>query len=347
MNARTGIQYTILVVITAGLALAGAHWYVTSRPMAFMEAGYPVWKAKETMMANCDLGSLAVFGDSQADSAIIPALLPGVASNFGFAGGTPIEGYFFIERSLRCKTRPQHLLLSFGADALMTIRPWLWDNTVRYGLLGAAELAEVRHTAEAIRDPAYLAVKTHDGLDGRLRDVLYAAHFPSVYFSSLVEGRIYQRNDKNLARYAEILKARGYPDYGTGGGVAAPAARSQFAVQPTQKVYFEKTLEKLASAGVDVDFLMTPSSEVHLPEGQRQIIEGYTTYLSELTKRFPNFHLLQSSVPVWPNRMFGDGVHLNRAGAEKLSQLLSSCIALQTDAVGKQAPTPPCNFAVP
>lgn len=341
-----GIAYLGLVVLTVAIALAGVYLYADLRPMAFLEGGYPVWKAKQGMLDNCDLGSVAFFGDSQLDSAIIPNRLPDLATNFGFAGGTPLEGYFFVKRSLECSARPARIVLSFGPAAFQVVQPWLWENAVRYGVLGWNDLEEIRATAKEIGDETYFSIRTHDGLTGSLRDFLYLSHFPSIYFNSLVEARLFQREERNVAKFAEVRQARGYPAYGAGGGVVQPSnAKDEFRPLPLQRHYFKQTVAMLDRAGVQVDFLITPVNTERYPAGKRHSFDAYLGFLHGMEARYPHFRLLQGRVPLWSRAMFADAAHLNAAGARNFSDLLGRCIA--SDAQGQRSPASArCDFAL-
>ena len=331
-DKKVGSAYLLTILIAAAVGLFGTGWYATQQPMNFLESGYPVWKAKQSLLASCDLGSTAVFGDSQADSAFVPTVMPGQATNLGFAGGTPIDAYFFVRKGIACNKHPPRLMLSFGAEAFTHIQPWLWDNAVRYGYLGRPELDEVRTTAQAIGDPSFERVTTRVGFKGRLRDTLYATHFPAIYFSSLVEGRIFQRRHSNDKKLGEVLAQRGYPNYGRGGAAVPKPLPASFAPLPLQVYFFEKTLATLEQAGIPIDFVLTPVSAARMQAGVSPMLAGYLSYLRDVASRHPNFHVVQDAVPVWQPEQFTDGMHLNDNGARAFSMHLGRC--LQTSQSG-------------
>jgi hypothetical protein len=320
------IGYLLLALCTALLALGGVWTYTETRGMHFLESGYPVWKAKHAMLHNCDLGKLVVFGDSRADSSVIPQRLPVQATNMGLAGSTPLENYFYVKSGVGCKQFAGSVMLSFSPGAFEIVQPWLWDNAVRYGILGWTELSQIRDNAALLKDDSYANVRTQLGMTGLLRDLLYAARFPAVYFNSLVEGRILQRFEQNQAKFLEVQKARGYPTYGKGALHGMDEAKKAFKPLPLQKFYFERTVRMLDKKGVDMQFLITPMNAEAAQSRESGYLRGYMDYLQGLAKKYPHFHLLQESVPVWSGEYFGDGIHLNRAGAEKLSDGLAACM---------------------
>jgi hypothetical protein len=56
-------------------------------PMAFMDAEYASFRAKQVMLDRCDLGDVIVVGDSRAAANIIPERLPMRATNLATGGG--------------------------------------------------------------------------------------------------------------------------------------------------------------------------------------------------------------------------------------------------------------------
>ena len=260
------------------------------------------------------------------DAAIVPDRLPLRATNFGFAGATPVEVYFFVKRAMACPVKPRLLFLSFGTEEFSIIRNWLWENAIRYRALGWPELGEIRDAANRLGDRSYFSITTHDGLSGWLRDLVYLCHFPSIYFNSLMAGRIFQRQEANAARFAAVRAARGYWSYGTGEAPGAVAADLSFRPLPLQIYFFEKTLRLLQQNTVAVDFLITPvSGNPSQPRDNGDFVH-YLQYLYAMADKFPNFHIIQQRVPVWPGTMFVDGAHLNSNGAAAFSTLLSSCM---------------------
>ena len=63
-----------LVAFTLSFGLV---WlYVAAMPMAFLSRDYPLWIAKRTMLDECRLGDVAVFGDSRTLAGTEPSVMP-------------------------------------------------------------------------------------------------------------------------------------------------------------------------------------------------------------------------------------------------------------------------------
>jgi lysophospholipase L1-like esterase len=167
------------------------------------------------------------------------------------------------------------------------------------------------------------------GLDGLFRDLTYSSHFPAIYFNSLVESRLGFRTEANRRKFAEVINARGYPAYKNGAQAAVMGGASDntpFAPLPLQKSFFEMTLAMLDRAGIDTYFMITPFSQTGAHAHDPRYQEAYLEFVRRVGSQYRHFHLLQRQVPVWPNSLFADGVHLNENGADVFSQQLDDCI---------------------
>lgn len=324
------LLYLAAMLLSIFAVLATSWAFTSTQRIRFLESGYAVWEAKQSLLRKCELGDVAIFGDSRIDSAIVPARMKKTVTNLGFAGGTPIENYFFTQSVLTCKSKPSMVILSFNPGAFEIIQPWLWDNAVRYGMIGQEQLWQVRAEGERLHDASYAAVKPKMGIDGLLRDIIYSTRFPAIYFDSLVEGRLLGRGDINRKKFAEVIDARGYPAYKRGAAFVAAHDivndTASFAPLPLQQSYFEKTVRMLDRAGIDTYFLITPYSNGGSHAGNAGYKDAYLAYLHRISSKYPRFHLLQEQVPVWPDSMFADSAHLNETGAKIFSGYLNTCV---------------------
>jgi hypothetical protein len=302
--------------------LLAAWLYVVSFPMAFLERGYPSWVAKSTMLRECQLGRIAFFGDSRLEAGVVPALIPVAATNFGLAAGTAIEVRSAVRRAIACPTPPRQVVISLTADHFGPLDQFFWIDDLRYGFISYRELWEAERLASMLGDTeSFATARTPEGLSGRIRNWMYALHFPSLYTGSLVQGRLFGRYATNRARLAAVLESRGFSDYGAtsahdaadGPGVAG------FKKLQLQAAEFEQTLRLLNARDVDVGLLIMPLEKTTAREG------AFLAYLNEMTRRFPNVHLIGSSIPRWPTNMFVDGAHLTGAGAALFSARLAAC----------------------
>jgi hypothetical protein len=151
--------FALSAVISFGLVWA---WAV-AMPMAFMDPEYPSWRAKQLMLARCDLGDVIILGDSRAAVDIVPAQLPIRATNLAVGGGKAIEAYAALTRVLACPSSPKLVIVSF--DASHFTRPDLfWERSVRFGFLSAADVEALRNASLRIGDTSVYEARHTDGL---------------------------------------------------------------------------------------------------------------------------------------------------------------------------------------
>jgi hypothetical protein len=315
-----------LGAVFAAVVLA-AWLYVVSFPMAFLEGGYPAWVAKSTMLAECRVGSIAFFGDSRLEAGVVPALLPVEASNFGLAAGTPVETRSAVRRALDCASPPRQVVISLTADHFGPLDRFFWINDLRYGFISPDDLREAERLAAALGDiRTFNTARTPDGLSGRTRNWMYSIRFPSLYFASMVQGRLFGRYASNRVRLAEVLRARGFSEYRTKLEVNAGRAPlpEGFITTPLQAAEFEQTLQLLRDRGIEVRLLIMPSKQTVTPDAALEA--AYLAYLDATARRFANVRVLDPVIPRWPARLFIDDSHLTGPGARLFTERLAACI---------------------
>jgi hypothetical protein len=328
----------LLGTLLATLALAWA--YVLIAPMAFLESGYAVWSAKQAMLRGCDLGTLAVFGDSHPEAAIMPERLSEKAANISFGAATPVEMALFVGRALRCPAPPKRVVLALDPMGFQNVSEFLWRNAARFGFVGFAELEAIRHTAARLDDPAFERADTGDGLRGMARDALYAAHFPPLYFSALVQGRVFGRYAVNREKFAAVSHARGFVGYGAqtvDNYVAELAALERFSPIALQDYFLRATLDALQAAGVAVELLSLPVTTATDRRMRPEIRAQFAAYLAGYAARYRGVRVLGPVLPVWPERLFSDRNHLNPEGAAAYTARLDACLR-QPDTCDLAAP---------
>ena len=335
-NAQMPVRYLTLTLVTMLLSFGLVWAWVIGAPLAYLDPEYPAWLAKEQMLTSCKLGDLLVVGDSRAAVDIIPTTLPMSAANLAVGGGSPIEAYVAVSRALACSPSPRRVIVSFDA-AHFTEPDLFWERSVRFGFVGAQELADLRRASEQLEDPSIYDLR-RDGLPPAVRSALYALRFPSFYFNSLVKGGGFLRWWHNRQTLATTLATRGQYFFGIDPGsdvVAAEGHLRAFTPLPVLDHYFDRLLALLASRGVQVDFVAMPMNEATNQAIQPNVRDQFAAYLAAYADRYPNFHVIGDVMPHWPDRWFGDGYcHLNPDGARRFSE----SFALWLSSTARRAP---------
>jgi hypothetical protein len=308
--------------------------WVAAMPLAYLDPEYPAWLAKRQMLRHCDIGDVLLLGDSRAAVDVRPGLLPLKLANLAVGGGEAIEAYVALTRALNCPIPPRRVVISF--DAIHFTKPDLfWERSVRFGFLNARELADVRAAAARIGDRSFADPKLPDGLPATIRGWLYAARFPPVYFSSLAKGGVFLRLWRNEAALRAALAAQGQYYFGRAAGssvIAAEGHMTRFVPLALLDDYFNRMLALLAARRIPVDFIAMPMNQATGRSVPPDVRAGFAAYLARYAARYPNFHVLGSVMPAWPDRYFGDGFsHLNPEGAALLSAWFGACLQARMD----------------
>ena len=321
----------LLGMLAAMLSVIGLAWvYVVAAPMAFLPGGYPNWVAKMDLLDQCRLGEIMFLGDSRVEAGVIPAALPMPAINIGLAGGTPVEFAVGVQRALRCAVPPRMVVMAPGVDSFGPLTEIFWQNSVRYGHVSFDALLDLERRASAVDDWETLThAVTPEGLSGRPRDWLYAARFPSVFFSNLMQARISGRSGINAGRLRDVEASRGYIPYpaGQADDVTGPeSSLPRFSRTKLQDAVLEAALAALRDRGVVVLLLHMPIKTATRAAMRPGVESDYMAHLDALAERFPNVRVAGRRIPAWPNTMFADRAHLNPAGARRFTDLMAACL---------------------
>ncbi len=325
-DSETQARRYIGLLASAFLVVFGLFWiYTATLPMAFLSRDYPAWVAKHGMLDHCDLGRVAVFGDSRAMAGIDPTSLPFSASNFAFSGSTPIEAYFAAERMLRCKTQPKAIVIAYSIGNYMSDSDY-WRIGARTGVLNFADMQDVRRESRLLHDDEIGRLANGDHLAPLLREALLAARFPSFYFGSLIDGFGFGRYLYNRRVEGAILSARGHALFGTDPGsdaIASEVALSYFAASPLINAYFQSILAAMAKKKIPVVLLSLPLNEATCRVLDPSLRPAFAAYLRHAIATDPQASLIGPIMPCWPDRFFGDAFHLNASGTQRYTKLVA------------------------
>jgi hypothetical protein len=326
-------RYLAWSACTAAAAFALVWLYVAMMPMAFLSRDYPLWLAKKAMIDKCDLGSVALLGDSRAVAAVMPTVMPLEVSNLALSSSTPIETYFAVARMLRCNDPPKLVVIAHGPGHFSGDASF-WDEGPTVGYLGYRDLADIADHAALLGDHDSIPSKERDGLPSAVLRWLYNVRFPPIYFASLLHGYGGARFWHNEAAYKAAVESRGQALFGTGDGsdgLADESSLKAFRVSALEGYYFTRTLALLASRHIETFFIAMPMNQSTHQKLARVVRADMLAYLHSEEARFTNFHVIGDPVACWPDRYFGDAWHFNRNGAAAFSRELGSWLVRFTE----------------
>lgn len=313
----------------AAAVIVVAWIYVAVGKLGFLPSGYPSWLAKMALLQDCPADAVYFFGNSRVEAGIMPGLIGPSVNNVGFAGGTPLEISTGVRHALACNSKPKLVAIAIDPSMFGPASRDFWIESIGYGFQRLPDILALEREADRIGDRDTLSkAKTPDGLTGRVRDWLYAAQFPPLYFASLVKGQIFRRYHDNAARYASVLQARGFVPYPIRppSTDAGPEAGMQ-TFEPTrlQAELFEQTLDTLRQQQVPVVLFSMPIKRVTRDRIMPAMLVKYLDYIHAAARRFTNVRVNEADIPVFPDDMFSDGVHLNAKGGAQFSRRLAQC----------------------
>jgi hypothetical protein len=349
MRAISGRQYLAVSAATAVVTFGLIWVWVAFMPLTFLDPEYAAWRAKQLLLARCELGSMLVVGDSRAAADIEPVLLPEKATNLAVGGGEPIEAYAALRRALACGRPPSRVIVSFDAAHFM-LPDLFWERSVGFGFLDSSDLALLRTASQELGDWSVFGMTRPDGLPPRLRATLYRLRFPSLYFGALVHGGVFLRWWENTRGLNRALAARGQYFFGTEEGsdvVAVEGHLDRFAPLPVLDWYFDRMLALLARHGIVVDFVAMPMNEATWRSVTPALRDGFAAYLARYAAKYPNFHIAGDLMPHWPDGLFGDEFsHLNPRGAAFFSAELAAWLRGATPPrLARERDMPPLSVA--
>ena len=324
------------LALTAGSfsVLFGLLWlWVWTMPLAFLDPEYPSWRAKQMLLASCDLGDLLILGDSRAATGMMPALLPVRATNLAVGGGEAIEALAALTRAATCPTPPKRVILSLDA-AHFTHPDLFWERTARFGFVDGDDIATLRRVSHQLGDLSVYEIRHTDGLPSWMRDAMVRIRFPSLYFASLVKGGLVLRWPRNQRTLQASLASRGHYFFGIAAQshtVAADGHLRAFRPLPVLEWYFNRVLEQLAAQSIPATFIAVPMNDSTAAQVDPAVRAAFRTWLVAYEARYPGFQILGEPMPHWPDHMFGDAfAHLNPDGAARFSAGLGLCLDAPT-----------------
>lgn len=323
----------------------GLIWvYVATCQMAFLGRDYPLWLAKRTMLDQCQLGTVSVFGDSRAVAGIMPTVMAIPVTNFALSGTSPIETYFAVRRALRCPTPPRLVVIAHGALKFSGDSDY-WNFGARTGFLDYDDMRGVERDAARLHDDGIEKLAASDHLRPWLRDWLYSVRFPMFYFNSLVHGYVAGRWRHNLAAEDDNLKSSGHALFGISPGsddVASEAAAGGFRPSPVIDLYYARTLALLQARHVPVVMLTMPINHATYARSSPQFRGEFAAYLQAKAAGFNNVNLSAASIGCWPDTYYGDAWHFNAAGAAAFSREFGIFLARMLQGDPAEAPLHHC-----
>lgn len=320
-------RYLLGLLAIPCLIIAAAWVWCWQRPMAFMHREYPMWQAKFDMAKTLAPGSVVIFGDSQAVAGMIPKQLGDDVVNLALGGSSAIEAAVLSRMVLEPGHEPRAVILSFSP--LRFMEHDFLNRGVHFGLFDLPTVDGVRARSRQVHAPDFGPETAYD-LDARLKIALYCARFPSFYYASFRDGRLWTRADANLGIYRQIIASRGHFTFGNQPGcrdLSRDSRLARFKPSPLIDSYFAEILALFEKRKIPVFFISCPLNDQSIAVMPATFTAEREAYLREYEARHANFHVLGDALPVRPWTDFGDPDHLNLESARRFSDDVASLLS--------------------
>lgn len=318
---KNSIIVFLFKCILAALPLLILIGYTALFPFAYMDAEYPAWayskEASHTRQPEQE-DAVLILGDSRAMADILPTELGSNVQNLAVGGATAIEMYYTLSSYLKYNEAPDTAVVMF-APFHYSYMDNFWERTVYFNYLSVSELSEVFSNA---RQTASETVLTENCL---MEAVSYRLRLPNKYLPALANSRLFMRCSDNKALYQQLSKERGHGLFGTADG----SSDLSYEVNYTQMqhsgdaaliaLYLNKLLALCEEQNIRVILEQPPMNEASYAKLQNSYLSEYTIYMEETQSNYPDF-LINSEIPCYENRFFGDSSHLNHTGGAVYTQ---------------------------
>lgn len=303
--------------------------YIATQPINFSDRSYPLWThqfdvARGAADANTSAGRneparVLIMGDSRVQAAMVPDDIGPRTRSLALLSSTPIDSYFLLRDYLENHPAPAWILFSHAPYHLLRgNESFFWNHSVKYETHGFEDFLELLELSQRLGEPLLPGASP---LRVTAEWLLYRMKFPPYYMAELKAANLISRRNENLATASEIRKKRGsyvYSDADGSSGISREARLDAFHASPLLDHYLRRGIEIAMDAGSQVLLRAMPMNESSHRALSTRFADGYRSYMVNLGRAYPHIHA-DPELPYLPDSHFGDGSHVNRRGARRLS----------------------------
>ncbi len=291
-------------------------------PMSYMAVEYAMW-AEERDYVNGKSDSpepdMLIMGDSRAKSSYLPGILAENSGrkiyNIAIGGTTSVEMYYALSNYLDNHSAPKDVVLTFAPYHFCTMDNW--QQTLYYNYLTLPELIETETNVSR------LGGDETTRYNGWFADVVsFRLRLPNKYLDAVYTAGITGNFESNMQKYESVRQDLGYTEFGSNPGNDRPnyeTHHKDFDSSELILYYYEKVLDLCEENDIHVTMAQAPINEASDPLITDAFRNGYNDFLESVKSSHPDF-TVETEIPVYDNKYFGDNNHLNRKGAEKFSK---------------------------
>ncbi len=318
MKARTYVMCFISAIVALVIVVTPLPWLLN--PMKYMDDEYPYWiQQKNYIYSQHPQKRILLLGDSRMKMDVIANDMGKDVYNLALGGGTSIEMYYTMLHYLEHNDAPDTVIIGFGPTHYVEIGTYESRN-LYFHYLENSEIDEVDKI-----------MKQYDGKD--INATPYKYRLPSVYLKPLIKSIVWPRLQKNQEEYNRVDDASGtwLPVAAKNMDKVVPqeVGQKKFIVKKSVDYYLGKLIELCKENSIEVFIEQLPMGEYgHEKLTQMGYLADYYVYMESLKEKYGI--TVNEQLPVYENKYFRDGSHLNENGAtvftEELKQKYSSLL---------------------
>jgi len=273
--------------------------------------------------------TMLCFGDSLVKFGVLPRVLEKVSGervyNLSVCGGQAGSSYFLFRRAIQSGARPKFVLIDFVPHLLS---PGPQHNLRQWPeLLSVQELMELGITSRYVifSVETFLRVFLPSLKD---REEIRSSLLATLQGRSTPHRRAVEEHERiwraNLG--ADVHPDR--PEYQGEVDTSDPGYfPKRWKCHRTNEFYVHRFMELAEARGIRVIWLLppvTPRFQAELDE--RGLSSASDQMIQQLLRKFKNITVLDARDSGFPSRLFVDPLHLNQAGASRLSTAIATSL---------------------
>ncbi|MCX6181069.1 MAG: hypothetical protein NT150_03970 [Bacteroidetes bacterium] len=279
---------------------------------------YIIWQVKKNKMdASSEKKMNVILGDSRALMGINPMGISNSYYNLALGGGTFLEGYYSLKRTLK-KNKIDTVILCYGIYHYESDH-FFMQSTVSFNFIESSELNEVINLERKLNASVESKVSGKAGYMRSIERFLSYQHFSFTYQSTFIDNLLNNSLPPSKLKIGEQLsKKKGFYLCENNELVIKKAHEfyeEHFVFNPVLEAYLDSLNQLITKNNITCYLLVPPTSRLTYGKDESIYFTEFRNALTNVQKKYKSFHVVQS-LPVYENEMFGDDSHLNEKGSK-------------------------------
>lgn len=295
-------------------------------PFHYFNSEYPMWVNKMEMAKNKSDYHNFILGDSRAIAGIDPTLLGSSYYNLALGGGTPMEGYFQLQKFLNTGQKIDTLVMSY-APIHFEQSEMFWDRQVKYDFYDLKDVntifSNINNQNEAFWEYDKNTTYSKDDKEKWLRKAFFTHYKSPLTLRAELSKSLLLRGYSNYQVYEDIKNRKGSYDFGTADfshDLNIEAKRDDFKPKQVLLDCLKKTFDLAKEHNITVIYVNLPMNQTSYSSLKPGYKKGVLAMYGHLRTEFPEVLFKDNGLIYYNDEFFGDASHLNKSGRTKFSQ---------------------------